>query len=419
MSGQPPVVWHEAAGYLVRDPYGNQWIDFTSGIVLANAGHAHPRIVDAIRTATESQLLATYAFAQSPRLDLLEKLVSLSPIEDSKAILFSAGTEATECAMMLMRRHGQKIDPAKVGIVSFSGGYHGRTLAASLAGGEASSTDWLDRRQVGHYQIPFPFGPRWPWGRMEDDPTGERAFEACVQQLASQGIQPEHIAGFIGEAVPGWATWPLPHGFAAALMKWAQRHNIIVCFDEVQSGCGRTGRWYGFEHCGVVPDLITLGKGLSSSLPVSAVVGRRAILDDPPPGSMSSTHGGNPVCAAAAMANLQVLQDERLIEASAQTGQLVLRRLQSLKQRYPNHILSIHGVGLFISIHLRCPQTGEPNAALADAIAMEAVQRGVMLFLTGRGFIKIAPPLCIDAHAALEGAQVLEECFDALIPLVD
>jgi 4-aminobutyrate aminotransferase/diaminobutyrate-pyruvate transaminase/4-aminobutyrate aminotransferase/(S)-3-amino-2-methylpropionate transaminase len=125
MAGMPPIVWHEAEGFLIRDAFGNQWIDLTSGIVLANAGHAHPRIVQAIREATEQRLLATYAFPSEPRLKLLEKLVALSPIPDSKAILYSSGTEATECALMLMRRRGQRIHTDKVGILSLAGNYHG------------------------------------------------------------------------------------------------------------------------------------------------------------------------------------------------------------------------------------------------------------------------------------------------------
>jgi len=226
--------------------------------------------------------------------------------------------------MMLMRRHGQCIHRDNVGIVSFADGYHGRTLAAALATGSPSADDWIAREKVGHYQFPFPFGPRWPWGNVDEDPTGEKAFDACVEGLQRQGITPDKIAGFIGESVPGWATWPIPRGFARKLVDWSRDHNILVCFDEVQCGCGRTGKMWGMEHTGVVPDLFTLGKGLSSSLPVSAVVGRAEILDEPDAGDMSSTHGGNPVSAAAALACLEVLAEENLLERATTTGSLVV-----------------------------------------------------------------------------------------------
>ena len=415
MSHMPAVVWNEAEGFLIRDDFGNQWIDLTSGIVMANVGHSHPSVIKAIHEAADAKLLASYLFAQTQRLALEEKLLALSPIPDAKVAVFSTGTEATECAMMLMRRHGQRLDPRKVGILSFVDGYHGRTLAATLAAGHSNGSDWITRERVSHYQIPFPFAPKWPRsGDKHDDASDVRAFAQCIAQLAEHGIRPEHIAGFIGEAVPGWATWPMPVGFARALVDWMHEYDILVCFDEVQSGCGRTGKMFGFEHCGVVPDLLTLGKGLSSSLPVSAVVGRREIMDGPAPGEMSSTHGGNPVCAAAALASLSILEDERMFDSAVRTGALMLKRLQVLADRNPDRILSIHGPGLFISIHVRNPVTGEPDVEFADAIVLEAVRRGVMMFPTSRGFLKLTPPLNIDPAAALEACDVLIECFDAL-----
>ncbi len=418
MSGMPPIAWDQAEGFLVRDPDGNQWIDLTSGIVAANAGHAHPRIAAAIQRTVDQKLLFTYAFAQEPRLALLEKLVELSPIPDSKAILFSSGTEATECAMLLMRRHGRSQHPEKVGIVSFSDSYHGRTLAAALASGKPRSSDWISRSQVHHYQIPFPFGPRWPWGNSAEDPGGRLAFRSCLDQLAEQNVGPQQIAGFLLETVPGWATWPMPGDFARALAEWARAHDILLCFDEVQSGCGRTGRFFGFEHCGITPDLITLGKGLSSSLPVSAVLGRRDLLDEPAAGEMSSTHGGNPVCAAAALANLQVLEDEQLIAAADTTGRLVSARLRTLLQPFADHVLSVHGPGLFISIHFRNPVTGEPDDVLGDAVVDEALRRGLLMFYTHRGFIKFTPPLSMDLAAAMEAADVLSHCVAVAISTV-
>jgi len=411
MSAMPPILWQEAEGFLVRDPYGNQWIDLSSGIVVANVGHAHPRIVEAIRQAIDRKLLFSYAFPTEIRKQLIEKLVQLSPIEDAKAILFSAGTEATECAMALMRWHGRKISPEKVGILSFQDSYHGRTFAASMAAGIPGPNDWIEREKVHHYQVPFPFCAECPWGHDGYRECGAECFQKCLASLADRGIGPEKIAGILTESVAGWATCPLPIDFAQAMSNWAREHNILLTFDEIQAGCGRTGKFFGFEHFDVVPDLITLGKGLTSSLPASAVIGRREILDQPNPGEMSSTHSGNPVCAAAALANLQVIEDEQLVAASAKTGKIVLDRLKSLGDEHPELVRSIHGLGLFISVHLKQPSTGEPHVALADAIATEAIRRGVMMFPTARGFLKIAPPLCIDPEAALEAVEVVCDCF--------
>jgi 4-aminobutyrate aminotransferase / (S)-3-amino-2-methylpropionate transaminase / 5-aminovalerate transaminase len=415
MTGMPAIVWHEAQGFCVRDPYGNQWIDLTSGIVMANAGHGHPRIAEAIRRATDQKLLATYAFPTAVRTTLLAKLVALAPIEDAKAIVFCSGTEATECAMGLMRRHGQSASPKKVGILSFAGGYHGRTLAAVMAGGQPGPNDWISRELLGHYQIPFPFCPRCPWGKSGYDRCGAWCFQQGVDALRQRGVGPEQLAGFIGEPLPGWTTRPIPTDFAQALRTWASEHQIIVAFDEVQCGCGRTGRFFGFEHAETVPDLIVLGKGLTSSLPVSALIGPAALMDEPAPGEMSSTHGGNPVCVAAAVANLEVIEEERLVARAAETGAAVLERLRQLQRDWPQYVRSIHGPGLFISIHLQVPGTGEPHVELVDAVVAEVIRRGVLMFPTGRGYLKFTPPLCIEPEAALEAADVIRESFEQCV----
>jgi 4-aminobutyrate aminotransferase/(S)-3-amino-2-methylpropionate transaminase len=410
MSAMPPIVWDQAEGFLVRDPYGNQWIDLTSSIVMASAGHAHPRIVEAVRDAAADGLLNTYAFASTKRLALLSKLVALSPIADSKAILFSAGTEATETAMTLMRRHGRSIDRDKVAIVSFANGYHGRTLAAMLAAGNPGPDDWIERARVMHHQIAFPIGMTCPWGHGMERECDESCFAKSIDDLERHGVKGGSICGFIGETLPGWATWPVPPAYARAMRRWADEHDVLICFDEIQCGCGRTGKMFGFEHTDLVPDLFTLGKGVSSSLPVSVVLGRREVMDLAPLGEMSSTHGGNPVCCAAALAALEILEQENLVEASARTGAIVLGALERALAPLGDRLLSVRGKGLFISAQIHDPATGEGDAVLADAIAEQAVLRGVMMFVTGRGLLKVAPPLCIDPQAALEAVQVLEEC---------
>ena len=416
MAGLPPILWDQAEGFLVRDRFGNQWIDLTSGIVLANSGHAHPKVVAAIRETADQRLLATYAFPSEARLKLLEKLISLAPMRDAKAILFSSGTEATECALMLMRRHGQRIHRDKVGVLSLGGNYHGRTLAAQLASGQPAGTDWIDREQVRHFQIPAPDCVHCPWNKSAYQHCGAECFQSGLKLLADRGIDHRRIAGLILEPVPGWTTVPIPADFAAAAADWSRQHQVLVAFDEIQCGCGRTGKFLGGEHLGVTPDLIMLGKGLSSSLPVSAVVGRREILDQPQPGDMSSTHGGNPIGAAAALANLQAIEDEGLIEQSVRTGAIVLNRLQALPRDFPDRVRAVQGVGLFLSIHLRQPGCNEPDIELADAMAQEAVRRGVLMFTTGRGYLKFTPPLCIDVEAALEAADVIHTCLAERIP---
>jgi 4-aminobutyrate aminotransferase / (S)-3-amino-2-methylpropionate transaminase / 5-aminovalerate transaminase len=400
MAGMPPILWDSADGYLVRDAYGNQWIDLSSGIVVANVGHAHPAILTAIRKQLDSRLVFSYAFSTSIRRQLLEKLVALAPEGLNKAILFSAGTEATECAISLMRKHGLRIAENKTGILSIQSSYHGRTLSAKLAGGSPGPIDGITREMACHWQLPLPGGP------------DSRGFE---EDIAWHRIDPKRIAGVILESIPGWTTTPYPKEYMQHLMRWATTHQVLVTADEVQSGMGRTGRMFAFEHYGITPDLIACGKGLSSSLPVSAVIGRQSILDLASPGEMSSTFGGNPVCAAAALACLEIIEQERLVDRSASLGAKLNEALGAIAGRHRAYVRSQNGRGLFYSLHFRSPKTGEALSELTDEIVMRCLRRGVLMFLTGRGFLKIVPPLTIDPDALFEAVNVIGEAMDEVL----
>ena len=392
MAGMPPILWDSAEGFLVRDANGNQWIDLSSGIVVANVGHAHPDLVASIRQQLDAKLIFSYAFSTKIRRELLERLVKIAPAGMNKAILFSSGTEANECALSLMRKHGLRIAPGKLGILSFETCYHGRTLSAKLAGGPAGIVDGFSRESVHHWQLPLPGGP------------DSRGF---AEDLAARGIDPACIAGIILEAIPGWTTTLYPDGYLRQLMEWAARNNILVTVDEIQSGIGRTGRMFAFEHYGIVPDLITCGKGLSSSLPLSAVIARQEIMNLASPGEMSSTFGGNPVCAAAALACLTIIERDRLVERSASLGAELGEALSRLATRHRPYVRAHNGRGLFYSIHLQDPATGEALGEIADHIVMTCLRRGVLMFLTGRGFFKIVPPLTIDREALFEAVEVI------------
>lgn len=400
MAGMPPVLWDSADGFLVRDPYGNQWIDLSSGIVVANVGHAHPDLVAAIRRQLDAKLIFSYAFSTRVRRELLERLVAIAPAGMNKAILFSSGTEANECALTLMRKHGLRIAPGKIGILSIESCYHGRTLSAKLAGGPPGMVDGIRRESVHHWQLPLPGGP---------DSLGFN------EDLAARGIAPASIAGIILEAIPGWTTTLYPGYYMDQLMQWAARHNVLVTVDEVQSGIGRTGRMFAFEHYGIVPDLITCGKGLSSSLPLSAVIARQEIMDLASPGEMSSTFGGNPVSAAAALACLTILERDRLVERSAALGVELGEALERLAARHRPHVRMVNGRGLFYSMHLKDPSTGEPLGEIGDKIVMTCLRQGVLMFLTGRGFFKVVPPLTIDREALFEAIDVIGGAMDQVL----
>jgi 4-aminobutyrate aminotransferase-like enzyme len=401
MAGMPPILWHQAQGFLIRDPFGNQWIDLTSGIVMANVGHAHPRILEAIRQQLDAHLVFTYAYPTQIRRQLLERLVSLAPDGLDKAIVFSSGTEASECAISLMRKHGLTISPKKITIISFESCYHGRTLAAKLAGGAPGQVDGISRERAYHVQLPLP---------------GSGDSQGFTADLAARGVEATTVAGVILEGIPGWTTTPYPQAYMDELARWTRKHKALIAVDEIQSGMGRTGRLFAFEHYGLTPDLIVCGKGLSASLPVSAVIGRRAVMDLAPPGEMSSTFGGNPLCMAAALANLEILTEERLPERAASLGQESAKALARIVERHRSHIRPCHGKGLFYSLHLVDPQCRDPLIERCDEIALTCVRRGVMLFVTGRGFLKIVPPLIIERDALFEAIDVIAAALDEALP---
>lgn len=413
MHGQLPVVWNKARDFQIYDAFGNQWIDFTSTIFVANSGHANPKIANALRTIIDSELLHTYTFAHQTRALFLKKLIKITPAQFEKAFLLSAGTEASECAVKLMRMHGQTLNPGKLAILSFQGAMHGRTMAAEMLKGNPGQSAWIGYQDPNIFHLPFPY----PWNAEER--SGEKYdweghFYKDMDELKAKGLNFEKIAGFIIESYLGWGAIFYPPAYIKTLQKFAKKHHSLVAFDEIQSGFGRTGKLFAYQHYGVEPDILCLGKALSGSLPLSAVIASRKIMDLPEFGSMSSTHSGNPLCSAAALANLEVLESENLIKESARKGKILHHRLNVFKEKYAHRISYIFGKGLVAGVLFKSPETGEPDALFASCVCEKAMQKGLLLVHTGRESIKIGPPLIIPDAALEEGLDVFEESIEEL-----
>ena len=406
MHGQLPVVWDKAEGFQVFDPHGNCWIDFTSTIFLTNAGHANPGIVDSLQKILDQKLLHTYTFPSQIRAMFLKKLVEITPPQFEKAFLLSAGTEATECAVKLMRMHGQTIAPAKLGVISFRGAMHGRTMGAEMLKGDPLKSAWIGYQDPNMHHLPFPY----PW-IAKDTYDWAKHFEEDMQALKTKGLNFDHIAGFIIESYLGWGAIFYPVEYIKALVNFAKDHDCIVTFDEIQGGFGRTGKLFVYQHYGVEPDLLCLGKALSGSLPLSAVIGSKKIMDLPESGSMSSTHSANPLCCAAGLANLEAIETGNLVEESAGKGEMLHRRLNALKEKYPDRISYIFGKGLLAGVIFKNPETGEPDELFPSRVCEKAMQKGLLLVHTGRESIKIGPPLTIPDDALEEGLDVLNEAI--------
>ena len=350
MRGQPPIVWDRAQGCSVFDAYGNQWLDFSSGVLITNAGHGHPKIVEAIRQQLDKPLLTTYCFPNGPRIELVQKLAALAPKPDYKVFLLSTGGEGTECALKLMRTCGLRRGAKRNVIVSFVDAFHGRTMGAQQMGGTPAGKAWIKNLDPEIVHVPFPDG-----FRCEDT-----RFELFETTLAGRKIAPEQVAGVIAETYQGAGPSFMPKVYAQALRQWCDRHGALLCFDEVQAGFGRCGTLWGFDLYGVVPDLFCLGKGLSSSLPISAVIGRSDVLDLYGPNEMTSTHSGNPLCCAAALANIETILAEKLIDNAARLGPVLKRELAAIKNAFPGVVGFAPSEGLVGGLLMVKPGTKEP-----------------------------------------------------------
>jgi len=407
MSGQPPVVWDKAKGCQVWDRWGNKWLDWSSGVLVTSAGHGHPAIVSALVRQARKPMLHNYCFPSDLRAALAEKLVKAAPSGIDKCFLLTTGAESTECAVKLARTHGTKVGgPKKIGIVSFQGAFHGRTLGAQMIGGIPALKDWIVNLDPAMWQVPFPDG-YW----VEDT-----RFEAFLAELKRQGVTPDRVAGVITETYQGGNASFAPPEYMQRLAAWCKEHHIVLIMDEVQAAFGRTGKYWGFEHYKVVPDLICCGKAITSSLPLSCVLGRADIMDLYAPGSMTSTHTGSPLPVVASLASLDVIKTEKLVQNAARLGRLLHRELGKIQKKYPDRLGYVHGKGLVASLHMIRKGRKEPDVDLAFAVVERCVEKGLLFFSpVGVSCVKISPPLCINEAQILEGCRVVDEAIGEVL----
>lgn len=408
MRGQPPVVWDKAEGFQIYDAYGNSWIDWSSGVLITNAGHGRQPVIDAIIAQASSGLLTSYGFASEIRSRLVERLAGLLPWPLKKIFLLTTGSETVECAIKLARSQGLRTGgPAKNIIVSYSDAFHGRTLGAQQAGGIPALKEWIGNLDPGFAQVPFPDGFR----------TADTSFDYFERCLNDQNINPENVAAVMLETYQGASAAFAPAHYIQSLRQWCDRHRALLILDEVQAGFGRTGAMWGFEHYGILPDLALFGKGISSSLPIAAVAGSPEIVDSQPVGTMTSTHTGNPVCCAAALASIDLVVNEKLAANACQVGNVLHRRLRELQLRFPQ-IGIVQGRGLVAGLSCVIPGSTAPDADLAWNVVRLCFEKGVLMFAPvgfGGATVKIAPPLVITEEAILESTAVLEEAFHQAI----
>ena len=387
-----------AEGTRVWDVDGREYLDFTTGIGVLNTGHRHPHVVRAVHEQVDRLMHTCFQVAMyEPYVELAARLCRLIG-DDRKAILFTTGAEAIENAVKIARAHTKR-----QAVVAFTGGFHGRTLLSLTM----TSSSPAYRQNFGPfasevYHTPFPDEYRG-W-------TTDKAMDA-LQELFDTRVTPDHVAAVVIEPELGEGGFvPAPIAFLQRLRALTERFGIVFIADEVQSGFGRTGRMFAYQHAGIEPDLIAMAKSLAAGLPLSAVVGTSAIMDAPLPGGLGGTYAGNPLACAAALAVLDVFESEALVARAAERGAQVREALLRLQTRVPA-IGDVRGLGCMLAIELvKDRTTKEADAELAQRVVDAARARGLLLLKCGahKNVVRLLPPLTVTAEDIQSGLNILE-----------
>jgi 4-aminobutyrate aminotransferase/(S)-3-amino-2-methylpropionate transaminase len=394
-----PLVADRAQGAELWDVAGNRYVDFAGGIGVMNVGHGHPRVMEAVRAQLDRVTHTSFQVVMyESYLRLAERLCGLAPGQGpKKAIFFSTGAEAVENAVKIARAHTGR--PA---VISFNGGFHGRTLLAlSLTGSVVPYKQNFGPYATEIYQSPFPYEYRG-W-------SSERAL-AALDDLFSSSVSPDRVAAVIIEPVLGEGGFvPAPEPFLRGLRTLTERHGILLIADEIQTGFGRTGRYFAIEHSGVVPDLMTVAKSLAAGFPLSGVVGRAEVMDAPTPGGLGGTYGGNPVACAAGLAVLDVMRDEKLPERAARIGSVVEERMRSWASDH--HLVGdVRVMGAMAGMELvRDRKTKTPADTETAQLLVLARKKGLILLRAGvhHNVIRTLMPLTIPDEQLEEGLDII------------
>lgn len=391
------------------DVEGRRYLDFAAGIAVNNTGHRHPRVMAAV--AEQAQAFTHTSFNVAPYegyIRLAERLNAIAPGDaPKKTMLVTTGVEAVENAVKIARAY-----TGRSGIIAFGGGFHGRTMLGMALTGK-----------VKPYKAGFgPFPAEIFHSAFPSDFHGVSVAEALrgLDNLLLNSIEPKRVAAFIIEPVQGEGGFNVaPAEFLRALRERADAHGILLIADEIQAGMARTGKMFCFEHAGVVPDLITMAKGLAGGFPLSAVTGRAEVVDAAPAGGLGGTYAGNPLAIAAAHAVLDVIADEDLCARAAEIGDRILGRLRALQSRQGMEAVGdVRGMGAMVAFELVTDRASKaPDAALTNAIIAEAEARGLIMISCGMhgNVVRLLPPLTTPMAQVDEALDIIEASIEAAI----
>ena len=403
-----PVFIKEARGALLTDVDGNTFIDFAGSIGAMNVGHTDPRVVEAVKEQAGDLTHTAFQTAPyEPYVELAEKLNALVPGEfEKRTFLANSGAEAVENAVKIARAH-----TGRQAVLAFENGLHGRTLLTMTL----TSVAIPYKKGFGPfapevYRVPAPYPYRCPAGKDCSDGCRGDCFGFVERVLAGQ-VDPENLAAVVVEPVSGEGGFiPFPDFYLRRLRELCDEHGILLIVDEIQTGFGRTGKMFAIEHSGVAPDLLTTSKSLAGGLPLSGVTGRAEVMDSVQPGGLGTTLGGNPVACAAALAVLEVFEEDHLLSRAGEIGERVIGAMREIQEKHPDVIGDVRGRGPMAAMELvKDPESRIPDGERTAKVAENALQKGLMLLTAGRyaNVIRMLMPLSITDDELEEGLSIL------------
>ena len=405
-----PLVAQSGRGIVVTDVDGNQFYDFSAGIAVTSTGHCHPEVVAAIqKQAAELIHMSGTDFYYESLVTLAERLSKIAPMPGPHKFYYgNSGAEAIECALKLARFHTKRQN-----IIAFFGAFHGRTMGAmSLTASKPQQRRRFSPLMPGVTHVPYPDLYRGRKDAIQDaDTYALNCARFIEEKLFKTTLPPEEVAAIFVEPVQGEGGYVVaPTVFMQELRRICDRHGIMLVVDEVQSGIGRTGKWWAVEHTGVEPDMVCMAKGLASGMPLGVTMTRSEIMDWVP-GSHASTFGGNPVCIAAALATLDVIEKEHLLKHTTDVGAHMMKRMSTWPAKL-KLVGDVRGRGLMIGCDIvKDKATKEYASAARDLIIERAFEKGVLFLGCGPSTIRICPPLVVTKEEADVALDVLEECI--------
>ncbi len=405
-----PLVVAQGKGAMIEDVDGNRFLDCTAGIAVVSTGHCHPKVVEAIQRQAERLIhMSGTDFYYQNFVELAEKLSMLAPGDMPRRVAFgNSGTEAIEAALKLARYHTGRSQ-----FIAFFGSFHGRTMGSlALTGSKSIQKKGFFPVMQGVHHVPYANCYRCAYGKTPDSCAVE-CVKVIEDQLFRHTLPPEEVAAIFVEPVQGEGGYIVPpQKFFDELRRVAEQNDILIVADEVQSGMGRTGKMFASEHFDLVPDIMALAKGIASGMPLGATIARADLMNWPP-GSHASTFGGNPVCISAALATIELLEQE-LVENAAVVGAHMKARLADFPQRFPV-VGDVRGLGLMIGIEIvRDQSTKERAPDLRDRIVQMCFERGLLVLGAGPNSIRLSPPLVITKDQADHVVDTIAECLKAL-----